>query len=307
MAIQVCRLNVDETGREHELRGTPMFPCGAYRTDLSKNMTGDVPWHWHEEIEVISVQKGTARIGLEGAEFLLSEHEGLFINSGALHSARIASPCGCVIDSLVFFPSLLSGMPESIFEQKYIRPLISCAAVRAVPFRRGTKWQEQAVSLLEEAFASYEESRFGYELIVREKLSLLWLLVLSRLPSPEENGAAGESRNSIRIKEMMNFIHEHYSDTLTLQDIACSVHLSERECLRCFKQSLKLSPIQYLMKYRLSKAAGLLTDSELPVTEIAARCGFDSPSYFTSIFKRQFGRTPSEYRKNNRVPSARLP
>lgn len=304
MGIQICRLNLDGNRHESEQRGTPMFPCAAYSTDLKKNVTGGVPWHWHEEIEIAVVRNGAGRLRLDGLDVTLNEHEGIFINSNVLHSASIASPDGCLIDAFVFFPALLSGAPESIYEQKYIRPLISCKSIPGIVFRLEEGWQSEAVNLFESAFALFEEGAFGYELLVREKLSYLWYLLLSQARLSLEHASFIESPDSVRIKKMMNYIHMHYGENLTLNQIAGAAHISERECLRCFKKSLGIPPIKYLMKHRISVAASQLAKTGLSVTEIAAGCGFDTPSYFTQIFKRMFGQTPTEYREQakNELP-----
>lgn len=297
MGIQICRLNLDDTGHETELRGTPMFPCAAYTTDFSKNLSGCIPWHWHEEIEINVVKKGAAHVRLDGLEVTLNEHEGIFINSNVVHFLDISSPEGCIMDALVFYPSLLSGVPESVFEQKYIRPLLTCKSITGIPLLSDAEWQRQAAELIEEACCLYDSEEFGYELLIREKLSRLWYILLSQVQPFLTTGAVMESRDSIRIKEMMNFIQLHYGDTLTLLDIAASANISERECLRCFQRSLGTPPMQYLMKYRVSMAAEQLAETVSPITHIASACGFDSPSYFTQIFKRMIGKTPTEYRK----------
>lgn len=297
MGVQICELNLDENGRELEPRGTLMFPCGVYSTDLAKNVTGDVPWHWHEEIELAVVRQGRTRVQLDGLETVLSEGEGIFINSNVLHSATIASPDGCVIQSLVFYPSLLSGSPESVFEQKYVRPLLSCQAIPGAALLSGVTWQREAAALIADAVHICEEGGYGFEWLVREKLSRLWYLLLTHLNLHSDSGQAVESRDSSRIKEMMNFITQSYGAPLTLKDIAASALISERECLRCFKRTLGTTPVQYLMKYRLSVAASRLAQTDLPVTEISTDCGFDSPSYFTQMFKRVFHQTPTDYRK----------
>lgn len=298
METHVCRLNLEEDYHEAELRGTPMFPCAFYRTDLSKNVTGDVPWHWHEEIEIFTVEQGAARLHLDGLDVTIHEGEGAFINSNALHSASIASPEGCVTHAFVFSPSLLSGSPGSVFEQKYVYPLTGCRAFSGIALLQDSDWQRRAAALLEEAYDLYGKKDFGYELLLREKLSHLLYLILAHTPSFSENPSAAEKQDTVRIKEMMHYIQTHYKETVTLAHIAKAAHISERECLRCFKNALGIPPVQYLMKYRLSMAAGKLAETDEPVTKIAADCGFDSPSYFTQMFKRMFGVTPVKYRSD---------
>jgi AraC-like DNA-binding protein len=66
---------------------------------------------------------------------------------------------------------------------------------------------------------------------------------------------------------------------------------------RFFKTHFHTTPISYINQYRVTQAADLLTGSSLSILEIALHTGFESPSYFASIFRRTFGMSPEEYRK----------
>jgi transcriptional regulator GlxA family with amidase domain len=100
---------------------------------------------------------------------------------------------------------------------------------------------------------------------------------------------------------MLDFLHQHYAEPLELQQIAAAANISERECLRCFQKTIRMAPIQYLLKYRVSVSARLLADTDAPITEICNQIGFDSPSYFSKIFKRFICFTPTAYRKRQRI------
>ncbi len=94
--------------------------------------------------------------------------------------------------------------------------------------------------------------------------------------------------------------HEDYAADITLPQIVKTADIGERECLRCFRKTIRLSPIQYLIKYRIMQGAEmLLCEPESSISEIAISCGFDSPSNFARIFKRFYDCTPREYRKNS--------
>jgi len=69
------------------------------------------------------------------------------------------------------------------------------------------------------------------------------------------------------------------------------------ECLRCFKKTIGISPMQYLLKHRITVAARLLVESHLNITEIGDLSGFENPSHFARTFKHVMSCTPSEYRK----------
>ena len=112
--------------------------------------------------------------------------------------------------------------------------------------------------------------------------------------------ALAAHHDTIRIREMLEYIHANYADDITLADIARTANIGERECLRCFQRTIQLSPMQYLLKYRVMQGAVLLeTERTKTISEISGLCGFDSPSNFAKMFKRFYGCSPREYRRKN--------
>ena len=100
-----------------------------------------------------------------------------------------------------------------------------------------------------------------------------------------------------RLQMIMQYIHTNYAHQITLDDLASVVSLSKSSVLVLFKQNLHISPINYLIVYRLKCAARLISDTEKSVCAIAADTGFDNIGYFCRKFKSLYGMTPSEYRK----------
>jgi len=100
---------------------------------------------------------------------------------------------------------------------------------------------------------------------------------------------------------MIDYIHNNYFNNIGLTEIAKGVDISERECLRCFQRMIELSPIQYLLKYRIMTGANLLVQTpSSSISEIASLYGFDSPSNFSKLFKRFYNCTPREYRNDRK-------
>ena len=69
---------------------------------------------------------------------------------------------------------------------------------------------------------------------------------------------------------------------------------------RLFKSSVGLTPMAYVKKLRLEKAAELLASTDMNITETAEKCGFDDPNYFARLFKKSFGKTPREFKNEGR-------
>ncbi|WMC91795.1 AraC family transcriptional regulator [Kineothrix sp. MB12-C1] len=296
MALQQCMLNLDSTGRELSPHGTIDFPCAAYSHHCISPWD-EIPWHYHEEIEIIYIAEGTMKVQIPGKAFKVREGEAAFINSGILHRA-VADP-RCEYRSLVFSDMLITGSKNSIFAQKYIEPILHYSHLDGSQLVKEGNWQEELIEHVTEAFGAMAKGEFGYEFRVRERLSMFCALLYRRYEEEINRNNPETNQDAIRIRKMLDFIHEHYAENLQLGQIAQTADIGERECLRCFQRVIQVSPIQYLLKYRVRQGASMLQySSHLGIAEISILCGFDSPSNFSKVFKRFFSCTPKEYRSN---------
>jgi AraC-like DNA-binding protein len=91
-------------------------------------------------------------------------------------------------------------------------------------------------------------------------------------------------------------MRDHYQGPITNRQLARLAHMSVRAFERRFRGSFHLTPQKYLRKLRLRVASRALVHSRQTLAEVAARCGFADQSHFTRAFRRQFGRTPGDYR-----------
>lgn len=107
---------------------------------------------------------------------------------------------------------------------------------------------------------------------------------------------SGESQRLVR--SAMAFVHEHFAETLSRQDIAQHVGLSEDHLTFCFRRELGTTPIAYLQRYRINQAKQLLKESRQTITEIASNVGFSDSGYFSRIFHRETGMSPEAFRRS---------
>lgn len=289
--------------KEERLPGmSQAFPYSAVYGDIHDYVGGYVPWHWHEAIEIIYIVQGTIRLYVGDRQFSLTDGEALFINGNNLHMLR---PCfeseHVVFHTLLFDASFLSGRYGSLFEQKYVTPILSCRNITGVKFQSEDANHERMVKLLCDAYALSEKESFGYEFKIRNLLSEVWLLVWEAAKVKLIPGKVRNDQSAERVKNMLNYIHKNYMKRIGLKDISTSANVSERECLRCFQKTLSMSPFEYLTQYRIRSAARLLVHSGETIMNIGESTGFSSCSYFGKIFRSLMGCTPREYRKRNTV------
>ena len=290
MGLQTCGLNRSHTQKELQPHGTIEFPCAAYASRHTDAPGDTIPWHWHEELEVIFVAAGTLKLQIPGGEYLLQEGSLVVLNSNVLHSLS-GHPAGA-LRSMVFSPFLITGGADTVCYKNYVRALLACPDFSVWQAGPGTD-----VKRFSAAFSAMETDAFAYEFTVRENLSQLLLHCYAQLLPRLSAQKPAKSADTVRIEQMLQYMQASYAEPITLADIAQAAGLSERECLRCFHRTIGDSPVQYLLKYRLMQGAALLRASPAAsIAEVSAACGFDSPSYFSKQFRRFYQRPPREYR-----------
>lgn len=297
----IDKLEVKETGEEILAHKDHPFPHTSFYVEPEMYPGGFIPWHWHSDVEVMYVVQGRMELRTNMGEYSLSAGDAVYINSNVLHFQKPCAGIKAITLNQVFDISLISGRHNSIFEQKYVEPLLNCREIDVMLFRQSDVRQRKIIDLIKLAQDVSDEQAYGYEMLVRNYLSSMWLLLNQeageRLTAKKITKSEGEER----LKRMMRYIQTHYMEKLLLKDIAYAANISQREALRTFRNHLNLTPFAFLMEYRLRMATVQLTDTTAPVSQIAYDCGFSSPSYFGKEFRSAMGCTPSEYRIAHRL------
>lgn len=292
MALQKCGLNRNSKNKELQPHGSLAFPCAGYESTHTDSIGDFIPWHWHEELEIIHITKGTMKLHVQAKSYSVHAGETAVINANALHAAS-GDPY-CELQSLVFSPLLITGTVNSAFALKYMIPLTSCAHFSCIVLN--DKYQPVS-DWFTTAFEALKSDAFAYEFTVREQLCHILLTVYSEVEPQLNDSPVRQDITSARIAKILTFIEQHYSEDLTLSDIAKTAALSERETLRCFRKITGESPIQYLLKYRLIQSASILKEyPDKQISLVAQECGFDSPAYYAKKFKEFYLCTPTDYR-----------
>lgn len=133
----------------------------------------------------------------------------------------------------------------------------------------------------------------GADIPDEHQLSLSVSRILCRLASAQQHNRTAEGF----LRPAADFIRSHYSEPISLDDLAERCRISKPHLIRSFKRCLNCTPHEYLLSYRLRQAKQRLIGSAASMEEIAEQCGFNSASHFTRAFRTNTGMTPTEFRK----------
>ena len=128
-------------------------------------------------------------------------------------------------------------------------------------------------------------------------LNQLFCLILSEI---YHNKALDNSNENSVLVSASKYIQENFQNPISIKQLADKLSLSPSYFIKMFKKAFNTTPTEYIISIRFSYAKQLLSESDLPIVQIAAMCGFNNASYFSYYFKKVLGISPKEYRKKNR-------
>ncbi len=287
------RIRTDETIRENVSHGDENYPFQYYFEDIWQFDFHCIDWHWHPELEFVYIEKGTATILVGNNKFMLSPGKGIFINTQVIH--RFESSESTLIPNIVFSPLLLASK-ESLIYQKYIQPLLSTIDYQV--FTQEIPWQKEIIDILNSIFLLQKKTA-SCELQTVRLLLELWQIMFENINAVSFNQKSSSAiKDQARLQIMLQYIHKNYQNNLTLEDLSHLVSLSKSSVLNLFNEYVRMSPIDYVLHYKLKLAAHLLDTTENTISYIAGSTGFNNVGFFCRKFKEVFKLTPSQYRKS---------
>lgn len=287
------KILTDENMMETIQHGSKEYPFHFYYDNLELFDFHCIEWHWHTEFEFVYVETGTVYFGISDKQFVLSEGQGVFINSKILH--RYFSQGKAIVPNFVLMPYFIAAQ-DSLIYQKYVLPIMASPMDYQI-FSQDIPWQAQALSLMREMMVAQEKAS-DVELVSSYLIQKIWHILYQNMDVEHMGKKENYSASSqARLQLMMQYIHQKFAYNISLSDIADQAKVSKSTALNLFQRYLGISPVTYLINYRLQEAAKLLASTEKKVTVISKDTGFDSVDYFCKAFKKYYKLTPTEYRK----------
>jgi len=271
---------------ELKQRGTHNFPIELYEISDS-HPKYEMAHHWHTEIEIIKIVRGSLNMRLNHREFTAVEGDIVFVNSETVHGGM---PDDCIYDCIVFSPDMISGADKIC--GGFLADMENHVLVVNDHFHK------EDVAFCDAADELFSAMKGGTYFEVMAALYGLFAVILKnkyfKLVSELTEGSV---KNNMKLKKVLTFIRESYDSQVTLDEMASAAGMSPKYFCYFFKEMTTKSPVEYLNTYRIERASRKLLSSDMSITDIAFSCGFNDLSYFIKMFKAIKGVTPKAFRK----------
>jgi AraC-like DNA-binding protein/mannose-6-phosphate isomerase-like protein (cupin superfamily) len=250
--------------------------------------------HWHEQIQILYFEQGEATILCNTNTYMLKPGDILIINTNEIHYG--ISYNGQLIYHIIKPEfNFLSSSQQDLCQTKYIMPLLQ----DRIRFQNQISQDSALSAEIRRIITEYTEQNLGFELAIKASIYhiLVYLLRHYQQESPAPSEQERQQKTLRQLRTALEYIDEHYSETIRLNELANLANLSSQHFCRLFKKLTGKRPMDYINYLRINKAVTLLSESNYNISEIAAAVGFDDSNYFSRIFKKYKKSAPSAYRK----------
>lgn len=276
--------------KEIKNRGTPTFPVGYYHVNESHPQYA-MPYHWHDELELICVLEGTFNVSINENAYAAMPGDFFIVNSGSLHGGV---PHSCVYECLVFPGGLLPG---KLFSSSFLDALDMQELTLGEYYPAAEN--EKLHRLMAELFGTAKATGAGQELSVIGLLNqMMGYLCAEGLYTPADKTDVSRHKNIYLLKNVLNYIENNFNHKIQLDTLAKLAGMSPNYFCRLFFEMTSRTPIDYVNYYRIERACYQLVNTDRSVTEISYACGFNDMSYFIKTFKKYKGKSPGRYLKD---------
>lgn len=270
--------------------GTQDFPIAFYHVD-EHHPRYNMPFHWHKEMEIIHILQGTLHIYLDDTELFASRGDILLIEEGIIHGG---TPDHCAYECAVFDLTALLAHTDAC--KRYFR-LITRHLIRLNQYFPAA--QPDAERLRQSVVRLFDAIRYphaGSELLTLGALYAFFGCIFEQEYYVQISLTPRQTHKKMdQLKPVLEYIDNNYAAPITLSDLSRIAGMSPKYFCRYFRAAIHRTPMDYLNYYRVERACQLLSTTELPITEVAYRCGFNDSSYFVKTFKKYMGTTPKQY------------
>lgn len=282
--------------KENVMHGTFQLPLEFYHCSIPDEFTV-LPPHWHEELEFTLITEGCCiyQIGLNSIQ--VSAGDLIILSASVLHGVRALSGRTMSSETFVFNMNMLGLSYPDACASKYLLPILNGRLDPSAIFSPASDGYEQIKQVFTRLKDCYQNKPPYFELDLKSELFHFMGLLFRFCPVMTQSPKQDTSEIMEKIRMVLVYVHENCKRQISVEELAGLCHYTPAHFMRFFKLHIHMTCIEYINHYRLTIALEALENTTQPITNIALDCGFNNISYFNRQFKKRFGLTPREYRR----------
>lgn len=248
---------------------------------FSYDIYGNYPLHWHDYYELQYVQSGHALQIVNGVSYEMGPGSMALLSPVEFHCfENVSSDDPLKVISIKFSDLIL---PQNLRGDIYGQS------------RTMVGQSDEAEMLFQRLHDEFFSDRYGKDDYIMAGVIQLCVIMLREYIGQK---AAEDNGHRTPIQEALLYIRSHYRGSITVEEVASTVHLTPNYFSEYFKKQTGIKFSSYVQKLRLEFAVGLLKMSDVSVKQVAEESGFNSAAYFSNAFKDHFGVSPEQFRRN---------
>jgi AraC-like DNA-binding protein len=252
--------------------------------------------HIHGEIELLFLMEGAMEFIIENKSVSLQPGQILFIRGLVMHSSRVLCKEASTLCLLQFPIDLVSNRQTG--EVPLFPNIIRDDTIDYYVFTERDAETAEITEILTDTVREFNEKNKAYDFVLKSYLfKLVSILYRKNILKMWESIEYIDDYSLRRLTLIAEYTERNYMKQIRSKDIAVALNIDYSYFCRLFKKMTGETFIQYLQYYRILAAKKMLLDKSKSISEIMAKCGFTSSSYFNRLFRAKTGYTPTEYRK----------
>lgn len=280
-------------GLEVKTHGTTNIPYAVYH-GIIPDYLPSYPLHYHDELEIIYCISGSGCILIGGESYVITSKDSIIILPDQVHSIESITEPFEYFNILFKFSMIESEREDNFIYQQYMVPFAKGSVSVPYIIKRDSHLYEQ---LSPHILPLIDEGKEISILLIKSHLYAI-IDILNSIAVPIDKKSNSNYKTNEFLRQAVQYINDYYSEKVKISEVSAFCGYSSSHFMKLFKDLTGTSFSQYLVRFRLEKAARLLRSTDKSIINIATLCGFFNASYFTRAFIKQYKSTPSVYRSS---------
>ncbi len=258
--------------------------------------------HSHDFLSIHYIVSGRCRFLVNDQIFTVHKDDIMIINPGVPHSPLAEDP-ETDVNTSIFYLGI-----DDLYIKGYPKCFVPISSA-VIPLR---KFQQEVYSCYHEIILTQEKKDACWPLMTKVLAQQMLVWVLKEL-SPQNSSSIQDyfqlktyDKQTIA-QTITSYFQENYMKKISVEEIARSSYLSTTYITKIYKEITGDTPINYLIRLRMEKALEILREGHFSIQDVAKKVGYDDPYYFSKLFKKRFGISPSSYKRQEQIASGNDP